>query len=80
MAHRFAGVLTSTSAAGSIRCNEFWRLPCPHLLSHFLLAPIIFFFLELGSTLFFLIFFFLELGSEGGKKFGRGSGKRLCGA
>ena len=30
MAHRFAGVLTSTSAAGSIRCTELCRLPCPH--------------------------------------------------
>ena len=42
MAHRFAGVLTSTSAAGSIRCTELCRLPCPpaaglRLSSRFLL-------------------------------------------
>ena len=77
MAHRFAGVLTSTSAAGSIRCTELCRLPCPHGLR-----------LSLRFLPKFLPIFFSSqqerlavrnaTRNSGGSGVGRG--KRVCGA
>ena len=69
MAHRFAGVLTSTSAAGSIRCTELCRLPCPHGLR-----------LNFSQFCFFLKRLVLRNATRNSGGSGVGRGKRVCGA
>ena len=77
MAYRFAGVLTSTSAAGSIRCTELCRLPSPFLsLSPKLrnVSPKLCFFLRLFLP------YLAPPPERRAKVGGFKEGKRVCGA